>query len=143
MDLGPCLVIFVERHWTQNLDMLRNPLNLRPQFFHIERNPGNPGHQNLDIARNPGNPAHQNLDITRNSGNPRTQNFETYVAKPWKPKTRQSHHLTLPRVRNNHGERRFVYRVAEKYILLAITNRYSSLAAPSFKAKTRNLLLTQ
>ena len=57
--------------------------------------------------------------------------------------TRQSHHLTLPRVRNNHGKRRFVYRVAEKYNRLAITNRYSSLAAPSFKAKTRNLLLTQ
>ena len=57
--------------------------------------------------------------------------------------TRQSHHLTLPRVRNNHGKRRFVYRVAEKYNRLAITNRYSSLAAPSFKAKIRNLLLTQ
>ena len=55
--------------------------------------------------------------------------------------TRQSHHLSLPpRVRNNHGKRRFVYRTAELYNRLVIANGHSGLAMPSFKAKVRELL---
>jgi len=52
--------------------------------------------------------------------------------------TRQSHHLSLPpRVRNNHGKRRFVYRTAELYNRLVIANGHSGFAMPSFKAKVR------
>ena len=54
--------------------------------------------------------------------------------------TRQSHHLTLPRVRNNHGKRRFVYRAAETYNQMAIANGHSGLAMPLFKARIRELL---
>ena len=57
--------------------------------------------------------------------------------------TRQSHHLSLPRVRNNHGKRRFVYRAAEAYNRLAITNCHSGLSMPTFKARIRDLLSTR
>ena len=54
--------------------------------------------------------------------------------------TRQSHHLTLPRARNNHGMRRFVHRAAEGYNKLAIANGYINLAMPMFKARIGKLL---
>ena len=49
-------------------------------------------------------------------------------------------HLTLPRVRNNYGKRRFAYRAADMYNQLVITNSHSNLAMPVFKAKIRELL---
>ena len=54
--------------------------------------------------------------------------------------TRQSHQLALPRVRNNHGKRRFVYRAAQLYNRMAITNGYSNLSMPVFKARMRDVL---
>ena len=54
--------------------------------------------------------------------------------------TRQSHQLALPRVRNNHGKRRFVYRAVELYNRMAITSGHSSLTMPVFKARMRDAL---
>ena len=53
--------------------------------------------------------------------------------------TRQSRHLTLPRVRNSHGKRRFVYRAADAYNHLAISTGHSNLTMPVFKRKIREM----
>ena len=57
--------------------------------------------------------------------------------------TRQSHHLTLPRARNNHGKRRSIYRAAAMYNRTVITNCYTNLAMPTFKANIRDLVNTR
>ena len=54
--------------------------------------------------------------------------------------TRQSYHLTLPSVKNNHGKRRFMYRAAELYNRLAIGNGHCGLPMTRFKAKMREVL---
>ena len=54
--------------------------------------------------------------------------------------TRQSHYLSLPRARNNHGKRRYLYRAADMYNRMAIANHHSSLSVPAFKTKARALL---
>ena len=67
-----------------------------------------------------------------------TYNYENVCRE-----TRQSHHLTLPRARNNHGKRRFLYRAADTYNRMVIANRHSALAMPMFKTRIRDLLRTR
>ena len=54
--------------------------------------------------------------------------------------TRQSRHLTLPRVRTSHGKRRFVFRAAEAYNRLVISNGLSDVNMTVFKRKIRNIV---
>ena len=53
-------------------------------------------------------------------------------------KTRHSRCLALPRAKNNHGKRRFVYRAAQMYNQMAI--RHSSLPMPLFKTRIRDAM---
>ena len=65
-------------------------------------------------------------------------NYE-HVCRP----TRQSQHLTLPKARNNHGKRRYVYRAADLYNRMAITGDYNRMPVSRLKARFRRLLSNQ
>ena len=57
--------------------------------------------------------------------------------------TRQSHHLTLPHARNNHGKRRFIYRTADLYNRMVIASDQSHLSMRCLKASVRQRLTGQ
>ena len=52
--------------------------------------------------------------------------------------TRQSHQLTLPQARNNHGKRRFIYRAADCYNRMVIASDKTHLSLRCLKASVRD-----
>ena len=62
-----------------------------------------------------------------------------HVCRP----TRQSNQLTLPRARNNHGKRRFIYRAADLYNRMVIANDQSNLSRRCLKTSVRQRLTDQ
>ena len=57
--------------------------------------------------------------------------------------TRQSHQLTLPQARNNHGKRRFIYRAAALYNRVVIDSGNTDMSKRCLKANIRERLATQ
>ena len=51
--------------------------------------------------------------------------------------TRQSDNLSMPRVKNNHGKRRFMYRTVKKYNEFVITPGLAKLSRRPFKSKNQ------
>ena len=54
--------------------------------------------------------------------------------------TRQSDQLSMPRVKNNHGKRQYMYRALKMYNECAISNGLSKMSKQTFKSKIRDVI---